>query len=168
MFERDEPMTGTIGNPAQLQDHFWKALAAQPNLMVSLMDAREHALPLRAQLDKHAHGKFWIFTTHDNRVAAGGPAMAQFVGKHTEMFACISGRLVAEQDEAVIDHFWSNPIAAWYPGGRHDPNLLVLRFELDNAEIWEPDMSLTGAFKMLTGTAIRPGEMGKHAVVNLG
>src|SRR3546814_20153094 len=82
--------------------------------MVGATGEREHHIPMSAQLDKDAHGAFWFFTATDNRLAAGGPAMAQFAAKGHELFACISGTPVSESDRTVLDKLWSNSIAAWY------------------------------------------------------
>ena len=90
------------------------------------------------------------------------PAMAQFVSKDHKIFACISGTLEEERDPAVIDRYWSKQTEAWFKGGRSDPDLLMLRFELDDAEIWEADATMTGFFKMLTGSKIEGGEVGRH------
>src|SRR3546814_11297977 len=89
--------------------------------MVGATGEREHHIPMSAQLDKDAHGAFWFFTATDNRLAAGGPAMAQFAAKGHELFACLSGTLVSESDRTVLDKLWSNSIAAWYEGGTDDP-----------------------------------------------
>lgn len=40
-----------------------------------------------------------------------------------------------------------------------------MRFELDTAEFWKADISLTGRLKMLFGGTIRPEETGSHAEV---
>ena len=93
--------------------------------------------------------------------------MAQFVSKDHDLFACIEGRLVEETDPAVIDRYWSNAVEAWYPGGRDDPNLLMLRFELGDAEIWTSDSSATGFFKLLTGAKVEGREVGDHVQVSL-
>ena len=167
MSEYRETMSAPVGDLREIREKFWMALEDQPTVMLARLNSGDHAVPMRAQLDRHAHGKFWFFTKRENRCAAGGPAMAQFVGKGKYMFACIAGRLVEETDPSVIDHFWSNPVEAWYPGGRLDPSLLVLRFELDTAEIWEPDLGISGAFKLLTGATIQPGDAGQHGVISL-
>lgn len=151
-----------------IKQTFWKSLADSPYLMVALHGGHNgHSVPLRAQLDKDAHGAVWFFTSTDNRLAAGGPAMAQFAAKGHDLFACISGRLVKESDRAVLDRLWSNPVAAWYKGGKEDPSLLLLRFDLDDAEIWTADMGLIGMFKLATGLHIKPEEAGEHAKVLL-
>lgn len=146
---------------------FWKSLADSPYLMVGLDSAHQHHVPMNAQLDKDADGAFWFFTSRDNRLAAGGHAMAQFSSKGHDLFACISGTLNEETDRAVLDRLWNNSIAAWYDGGKEDPNLLLLRFDLGDAEIWTADMGVKGIFKMLTGMKIEPAELGEHATINL-
>ena len=150
-----------------IKQQFWKALADSPYLMVGATGEREHHIPMNAQLDKDANGAFWFFTATDNRLAAGGPAMAQFAAKDHDLFACISGTLVHENNRAVLDKLWNNSIAAWYPGGKDDPKLVLLRFDLDDAEIWTADPGIKGMFKLATGMAMKDGELGEHATVTL-
>ena len=150
-----------------IKQQFWKALADSPYLMVGATGEREHHIPMNAQLDKDANGAFWFVTATDYRLAAGGPAMAQFAAKGHDLFACISGTLVHENNRAVLDKLWNNSIAAWYPGGKDDPKLVLLRFDLDDAEIWTADPSVKGMFKLATGMTMKEGELGEHATVTL-
>lgn len=150
-----------------IRTDFWKALEHSPFLMVGLNSGHGHSLPMTAQLDKNADHAFWFYTTKDNRLAAGGPAMAQFTAKGHDLFACISGTLRPETDPAVIDRYWSKQVEAWYDGGRNDPNLLMLRFDLADAEIWTADLGIKGMFKLMTGQTIDPREAGRHAEVAL-
>ncbi|MDX3910919.1 MAG: pyridoxamine 5'-phosphate oxidase family protein [Sphingobium sp.] len=156
-----------MSDEADIKDRFWKELSESPFLMVGLENGHQHSLPMTAQLDKDANSAFWFYTTRDNRLASGGAAMAQFAGKDHHLFACIAGTLVEETDQSVVDAHWSNEVAAWYPGGRQDPNLLMLRFDLGNAEIWLADMSLKGVFKMLVGGDVRSEMKNKHVEVSL-
>jgi general stress protein 26 len=151
----------------EIRQKMWKAMADSPYVMIGLTDNHDHSQPMTAQLDKDADGKFWFYTNKQNRLAPGGPAMAQFSSKGHDLFACISGTLVEESDPAVIDAHWSKPVAAWYEHGRDDPNLMMLRFELDDAEIWEADMSIKGVFRLLTGHRIKSEDLGDHAKVGL-
>ncbi|HJS10115.1 pyridoxamine 5'-phosphate oxidase family protein [Sphingopyxis sp.] len=146
---------------------FWKALANSPIVMVGATGEREHHIPMTAQLDRQAHGAFWFFTAADNRLAGGGPAMAQFASKGHDLFACISGTLRREDNRAVLEKLWNNSIAAWYEDGKDDPKLVLLRFDLDDAEIWTADPGLKGMFKLATGMTMSDGELGEHATVAL-
>ena len=146
---------------------FWKKLADNPVLMVGLEANSDHSIPLSPQLDPDVSGKFWFYTNKDSRVADGGHAMAQFVSKDHDLYACIMGRLVEETDPAIIDKYWSKMVAMWYDEGRDDPKLLMLRFELDDAEIWEADRKIGGLFKLLTGQKVDQKDIGRHAEIAL-
>ena len=150
-----------------IKTRMWKEMADHPYVMAKIEDAHDHAIPMNAVLDDDAHGHFWFYHTKDGRLAKGGRAMVQYVAKGHDLFACISGTLVAETDPAVIDRYWNNSVAAWYEGGKQDPKLLMLRFDLDDAEIWTADGSITGAFKLMTGMTMKGGEFGEHADVSL-
>lgn len=150
-----------------IKQTFWKALADSPYVMVGMTGERAHHIPMNAQLDKDANSAFWFFTATDNRLAGGGPAMAQFASKGHDLFACISGTLRHETDRAVLDRLWDNGIAAWYEGGKNDPKLVLLRFDLEDAEIWTADPGIKGMFKLATGMTMKEGDLGKHAEVAL-
>jgi general stress protein 26 len=156
-----------MSDTSEIRDRFWHELAASPFLMVGLNSSTEHSVPMTAQLDKNANHAFWFYTSKDNRLAPGGPAMAQFAAKDHYLFACIEGNLTPETDPQVIDRYWSKDVEAWYPGGRNDPGLLMLRFDLGTAEIWRADMSIKGVFKQLFGGDVREEMKDKHAEIAL-
>lgn len=148
----------------ELREEFWKAFEKSPFIMIRLDSAGGHAEPMTAQLDRDALHTIWFFASRDNRIAAGGRAMGQFSAKGHDVFACLAGNLVEETDQSRIDKQWSKEVEAWFPGGRDDPKLMMLRFEIDDAEVWTVEAGLFGTLKLLTGSAIRSDEMGKHAV----
>jgi general stress protein 26 len=149
----------------KLKQHMWDKLEKGPFLMVGLADGQSHSEPLTAQLDKDQVDTIWFFIGKDNRLATGGPAMAHFVSKGQDFFACLSGNVAIDNDPTMIDKLWCKPVEAWFPEGKSDPNLALLRFDIDDAELWEADMSFTGKLKMLIGGKIDSGEEGSHAVV---
>jgi general stress protein 26 len=153
-------------NTQKLKQHMWDKLEKGPIIMIGLADGRSHSEPLTAQLDRDQVDTIWFFIGKDNRLAKGGAAMAQFVSKGQDFFACLSGRVAVDNNPAMIDKLWSKPVEAWFPGGKTDPNLALLRFSIDEAELWEADMSLTGKLKLLFGGKIRADEEGSHAVVS--
>lgn len=141
---------------------FWEALDDSPYIMIGLNAHNGHSEPMTAQLDESADGEFWIFTTKTNRIAQGGAAMAQFSSKNHKVFACISGTLKEEENSQVIDKFWSTPVDSWYELGRDDPSLCVMRFELEDAEVWTAHPGFKGLFKLFTDNDVQPEEMGDH------
>lgn len=144
---------------------FLASLKSSPFVMVGLTGSHDHSEPLTAQVDEDQPNSLFFFVGKDNRAAGGGDAMAQFVSKGHDVFACLHGVLDRDNDPAQIDKLWNNHVEAWFPGGRSDPNLLLLRFDIDSAEIWESDVSLSGRVKMLFGGKIDSSESGTHEVV---
>ena len=148
----------------KIREEFWHAFGKSPVVMIRLDGAGGHAEPMTAQLDPDAHHTIWFYTARGNRIATGGAAMAQFSGKGHDVFACLAGTLVEETDQATIDRHWSKAVEAWFPKGRTDPDLIMLRFEIANSEVWTVDPGIIGRFKLLTGQDLRYSELGQHAV----
>jgi len=149
----------------KLKEHLWKKMTDGPFVMVGLTGSGEHSEPLTVQLDKDQVDTLLFFVARDNRVARGGPAMVQFVSKGQDFFACLSGKISVDNNPALIDKLWTKQIESWFPGGRNDPSVTLIRFDIDSAEMWESDLSLSGQFKMLFGGKIDPSEEGSHARV---
>ncbi len=150
---------------AELKRDLWKRMSQSPFLMVGLIAGGDHSEPLTAQLDKDQADTLWFFIGKNNRLAKGGAARAHFASKGHDYFACLAGEAQIDQNKAMIDKLWSNQVEAWFPGGKDDPNLALLRFDVEDAELWETDMSLMGKLKMLFGGKIQPSEEGSHARV---
>ena len=152
-------------DPQQLKTDRWKKMADSPFVMVGPADGSTHSEPLTAQLDKDQVDTLFFFIGKDNRVAGKDKLMLQFVSKGHDYFACLSGNGRIDNDPALIDKLWDKQVEAWFPGGKSDPNLALLRVDIDSAELWETDMSLSGRVKMLFGGTIKPSESGSHAKV---
>jgi general stress protein 26 len=154
-----------LANPIELKRDLWKKMSQSPFVMVGLTGEGQHSEPLTVQLDKDQVDTLWFFVGKENRLAKGGPAMAQFVSKGHDYFACLAGTVQIHSDFAMIEKLWSRQADAWFPGGKNDPNLALLRFDIQGAELWETDMSISGKLKMLFGGKIEPSEEGSHARV---
>jgi len=154
-----------MADQRDLKKHLWKKMAEGPFVMIGL-EGGGHSEPLTVQLDEDQVDRLYFFIGKDNRLAPGGRAMAQFVSKGQDFFACLAGNAAVDNDRAMIDKLWSKPVEAWFPGGKDDPNLALLRFDIDDAELWEADMSLAGKVKLLFGAKIDPNQEGGHARVS--
>ena len=150
-------------NPQEVAEKFIEKLKASPFVMLGLNDGH-HSEPMTAQIDDDQPNTLFFFAGKDNRAAGGGDAMAQFIGKGHDFFACLAGVVSEETDRATFDKLWDNRVEAWFPNGKTDARLN--RFDIDSAELWETDVSVSGRLKMLFGGTIKPGESSSHAVVD--
>ena len=151
------------GNVDELKKKFWLAMSDSSFLFLELEGHSDSAVPMTAQLDKDANSSIWFFTQKNSRFAQLGKAVATFSGKDHEMFARFDGTLAVETSKERFDQFWNNFVEAWYDGGKDDPDILFLRMDLGDAEIWSGDMGLLNVAKMALGMTVHDEAEERHA-----
>ena len=149
--------------PQEVAAKFLEHVKESPFVMIGLADGG-HSEPMNVKLDDDQPNTLFIFAGRSNRIVGGGKAMAQFASKGHDFFACLAGAVRADNDPEQVDRLWDNKVEAWFPNGKADATLL--RFDVESAELWETDISVSGRLKMMFGGTIGPEESSSHAVVN--
>ena len=158
----------------EIEEQFWGALEDSPFVMLGLDQARGSAMqPMTARFEDEdrEQGCVWFFTAkdHDLTRALGqdNRAIASFAAKGHDLFASLRGRLVFDNSRDQVDRLWNPVVAEWYEG-KDDPKLALLRFELDDAKIWQSDLGgfLRPAFNKLFGRKPEAGMKEKVAEVS--
>ena len=138
--------------PNELKAKFWKALGKERTALLGCDGV--YPRPMTAQIEG-PHGPIWFFTSKDNGIVQalgrGDRAIATFASKGHDLFATVHGSLAVDTDRAVVDRLWNSFIAAWYEGGKDDPNLTLLRLDAERAEIWLNERNFIAGVKMLLG-----------------
>lgn len=135
--------------PAEAEAEFWNSLKHSNTGMLGLDRPGYHSQPMTAFREEET-GTIWFFTRNDTDLARdvaapGQSAMFSYGSKDQKVWACIHGELsVQGRDPAIIDRYWNPVLAAWYPGGKDDPDLTLLRFDADDGRVWVSD---GGVFK---------------------
>jgi general stress protein 26 len=52
-------------------------------------------------------------------------------------FATLSGRMSVVRDQALLDRLWKEPWKVWFPRGKSDPSLALLKLDPDYGEYWD-------------------------------
>lgn len=141
--------------PQELEAKFWQALKSDMTMMLGLDGIEDgHARPMTAQL-QGARGPLWFFTSRENAIVRkldqGDRAIATFTSKGHDLYATLHGRVRVDNDRAVVDQLWNSHVAAWYPQGKDDPSLTLLRLDPENVEIWLDASSLMAGLKLMLG-----------------
>jgi general stress protein 26 len=79
-----------------------------------------------------------IFTGRDTEIGRAGASHGHIsvVGKNHDYHAYLEGDIRPIEDRQLTDELWNPTVAAWYPDGKEDPNLLLIEFRPQRAEIW--------------------------------
>ena len=139
---------------ARLEDKFWSELEDSPFVMLGLQGVEDsRTRPMSAQLDGHHIYFFAARSEHlFNGLGETNRAVATFASKGHGLFAHIHGTLTERNDRALIDKLWNPIIASWYKDGKDDPDLVLLAFDAEKAEVWEASKGATlkaAALKLL-------------------
>ncbi len=158
--------------PDALESAFWTALKSDMTMMVGL-DGVEDGLtrPMTAQLMDGSNA-MWFFTSPENGIVAqidrGHRAIATFTSKGHDLFASVRGRIDIDRSRATIDKLWNSHVAAWYTGGKDDPDLVLLRLDPESAVIWKDASGIVAGIKSLLGSDPKQDYKDKVAKVSLG
>lgn len=142
-----------MADARELEAKLWKHLKDDRTVMLGAEGVPPRPMTAISEEDSTP---VWFFTAADTDLgevldAKGGvPAVGTFASKDHEVFASFSGRLVADNDPAVIDRLWNPFIAAWFEG-KDDPKLRLLRMDSIDAQVWLNEHSLVAGTKMLLG-----------------
>lgn len=106
------------------------SLRARP--MTLVQDSYDHTLYFYT--NKNDGNVFEIKNNRDVCVTFSDPAVKTYVS--------LSGKANLTTDSELIDRFWSKYVAAWYPGGKEDPDLAMLEIKIESGEHWKNDENM--------------------------
>ncbi|TYR32297.1 pyridoxamine 5'-phosphate oxidase family protein [Mesorhizobium microcysteis] len=119
-----------------------------------------HARPMANQAADKS-GTLWFFTEKDGGVAKNVKANPRvslgYAGSGA--YVAVSGNAEMIHDRKKIDALWSEEVKAWFPDGKDDPNLALLKVDPEVGEYWSfpsaPVSRAIGYVKAkLTGEAV--------------
>ncbi|MDQ0465935.1 general stress protein 26 [Caulobacter ginsengisoli] len=133
-------MTTDTHDRAAVETRLWREIDKGRFGMLGLVEGPpQHFQPMTAFAEPD-NGEIWFFTSATTDLArdAANGRQAMFVvqARDRELQACISGFLTLEQDKTRLDRYWSPMVAAWFPHGRDDPGIRLLKFACEDARVW--------------------------------
>lgn len=122
-----------------VRERLWKAIEDHHVGMLGLAGDGREFQPMTAFVEPDAN-RIWFFTRDDTDlardVADQGGADATFIFQERKLHASIVGRIARDHDRERIERYWNAHVAAWYPDGKDDPALTLLRLDVDEAAVW--------------------------------
>lgn len=92
-----------------------------------------------------------------------------FARPDKQNYVSVSGRAEIVRDQAKIDELWSPLHKAWFPDGKDDPQLTLIKVTVEKAEYWDsptnPVVLVAGFLK--TAVTGKASQMGENEKVNL-
>ena len=138
---------------AELISRVHKAINATRAVMVGVAGGAVHPFhPMKGHAVEGERAAWFICRRDVSLVREIGgdshAAVVNVVSEDHHLHASLVGELTAERDQARIDQFWNSVADAWLPEGRLSPDVILLRFDPSQAEIWISDNSFTLAWEV--------------------
>lgn len=132
-----------------------------------------HARPMHAIPDREnreilfyteiAAGKAREMANHDE-------VCITFAAPKANDFVAVQGKAELTQDRALIESHWNPMVKAWFPQGKDDPSVGMIRVHVRAGEYWDSSSSsIANMLRMMTAAAsdTRP-DMGENKKVRFG
>lgn len=112
-------------------------------------------------------GVIWFFTGYESakshELKQDSHVNLSYADPSNNLYVSVSGRASLSRDKAKIDELWNPAMKAWFPEGKDDPNVGLIKVTIDKAEYWDSPNSavvhLYGVVKAaITGEPAHPGE----------
>lgn len=135
-------------------------------MLTTLTQNKLHSRPMSTQ-EMESDGTLWFFTSENTTkvsdIEADDRVNIAYAKPDDNIFISVFGTAEVSKDRAKIDELWSPILKAWFPEGKDDPNLCLLKISIHEAEYWDSSSStlvqIAGFVKaLLTGKEVDMGE----------
>lgn len=157
------------------REKFWDMLEEQHACMLVTHGpgGTLHARPMHAIIERDLR-EIRFFTELSGgkarEIADSDEVCLTFVSHKKNDFVAVQGKAEMTQDRALVDKHWNKMVQAWFPQGKDDPNVGLIRIHVRGGEYWDASSSdIVNMLRMMTaaGTGKRP-DMGENEKVRFG
>ncbi len=116
---------------------------------------------------KSFDGTLWFFTRASSHkvdeVHAEHQVGVTYADGGQQNYVSLSGRATLVREQAAIAEHWAEVLRTWFPQGKDDPDIALLKVDVEAAEYWDaPSSAMVHAYgyakAVLTGQSPHPGE----------
>lgn len=118
------------------------------------------------------NGVLWFFTNISSHKTSEVSTQQQvnlgFADTVKQNYVSISGRASVVRDQAKAKELWTEDQRAWFPRGLEDPDLGLLRIEVEQAEFWDrPSAETVGGQGLVKAVADETPDLGENKKLDL-
>jgi len=133
-----------------------------------------HSRPMSSNGDIDPDGDLWFFTnvsSHKVSEIENSPKVnLSFADPDNQRYISITGEAQLVRDRQKIEELWRPEFKIWFPKGKDDPEIALLRIKLRKGEYWDNPSSTIGfalSFVSSLVTGKQP-DMGENKKVEFG
>ena len=118
-------------------------------------DGDLHTRPM-ATHEMDADGTMWFFTYDDSNkieeIGGNNNIALGYADPGSESYVSVQGRAEIVKDRAKIEQLWDDFLKTWFPGGKDDPRICLVKVTPHGGEYWDrPGGKMMKFFEMAKG-----------------
>ncbi len=132
-----------------------------------------HSRPMSSNGDIDENGDIWFFTSASSlkvsEIEKLPKVNVSFADPDNQRYVSVSGTAQLVRDRAKIDELWRPEFKIWFPKGKEDPEVALLRVSLEKAEYWDSPSSTIGYALSFVSSLVtgKEPDMGENRKVDL-
>ncbi len=88
-------------------------------------------------------GELWFFTRYhspkSDEIQENQKVNVTYATPKNDRYVSVSGRAALVRDPDKVKELWRGALKQWFPEGKKDPELALLKVTVDRAEYWDAD-----------------------------
>ncbi|HKS08153.1 MAG TPA: pyridoxamine 5'-phosphate oxidase family protein [Pyrinomonadaceae bacterium] len=107
-----------------------------------------HSRPMSSNGDIDPNGDLWFFTSLSSHkvseVEESPKVNVSFADPDNQRYVSVTGGAQLVRDRKKIDELWRPEFKMWFPKGKDDPEVALLKVSLEKGEYWDSPSSTVG------------------------
>lgn len=107
-----------------------------------------HSRPMSSNGEIDPDGDIWFFTDATSHkvieIAKAPKVNVSFADPDNQHYVSVTGAAQLVRDQKKIEELWKPEFKMWFPEGKDDPHIALLRINLEKAEYWDSPSSTIG------------------------
>lgn len=107
-----------------------------------------HSRPMSSNGDIDPNGDLWFFTNASSHkvseVKESPKVNVSFADPDKQRYVSVTGVAHSVRDRQKIDELWRPEFKMWFPKGKDDPEIALLKVSLEKGEYWDSPSSTIG------------------------
>lgn len=118
-------------------------------------------------------GDLWFLSRAESgkvdEIEHGAMVNLSYVNSDSHVYVSLSGRAELSRNRAKIEELWKPAHYAWFPQGKDDPEIMVIKVIVEEAEYWEaPGNVLVRSYQLLKAVVTQgKSKVGDHQKLTL-
>ena len=135
-------------------------------------EGKLHGRPMAMQRSDF-DGELWFMTSADTckvaELQSHTRVNVSLMNAAKNDFVSLTGEAEIREDKSKIEDLWSPFYMAWFPEGKEDPKIRLIRVKVTSAEYWDAPSSRMVLLYQMAKQAVtgQPADMGENEAVSL-